>query len=97
MIIALFALSRGLVGVVKASITGSIIGNILLVLGAAFLAGGSFGFCAGRTIAGADGQRMVSPLRHGVRGYFGGSEFGEAVPRLFKEGDGVAVKVFRVL
>ncbi|MGH7822904.1 MAG: calcium/proton exchanger [Candidatus Binatia bacterium] len=40
MIIALMALRRGLGEVVKASITGSIIGNILLVLGAALLAGG---------------------------------------------------------
>jgi Ca2+:H+ antiporter len=40
LIIALFALSKGLIGVVKASITGSIIGNILLVLGLACLGGG---------------------------------------------------------
>lgn len=40
LIIALFALSRGLQGVVKASITGSIIGNILLVLGLSFFTGG---------------------------------------------------------
>ena len=40
LIIALFALSKGLTGVVKASITGSIIGNILLVLGLSFLLGG---------------------------------------------------------
>lgn len=40
LIIALFALSKGLEGVVKASITGSIIGNILLVLGLSFLVGG---------------------------------------------------------
>ncbi|HWS54789.1 MAG TPA: calcium/proton exchanger [Pyrinomonadaceae bacterium] len=40
LIIALFALSKGLTGVVKASITGSIIGNILLVLGLALLGGG---------------------------------------------------------
>jgi Ca2+:H+ antiporter len=40
LIIALFALSEGLQEVVKASIVGSIIGNILLVLGAAMLAGG---------------------------------------------------------
>lgn len=40
LIIALFALSKGLTGVVKASITGSIIGNILLVLGLSFLTGG---------------------------------------------------------
>ena len=40
LIIGLLALSHGLIGVVKASITGSIIGNILLVLGASMLAGG---------------------------------------------------------
>jgi len=40
LIIALMALSRGLTGVVKVSVTGSIIGNILLVLGASILAGG---------------------------------------------------------
>lgn len=40
LIIALVALSKGLTGVVKASITGSIIGNLLLVLGASILAGG---------------------------------------------------------
>jgi len=41
LIIALMALSQGLIGVVKASITGSIVGNILLVLGAAMVAGGT--------------------------------------------------------
>jgi Ca2+:H+ antiporter len=40
LIIALAALRRGLYDVVKASLTGSIIGNVLLVLGAALLAGG---------------------------------------------------------
>src|SRR5215207_8883053 len=40
LIIALFALSKGLEGVVKASITGSIIGNLLLVLGLSLLTGG---------------------------------------------------------
>jgi Ca2+:H+ antiporter len=40
MIIAIVALQAGKLEIVKASITGSIIGNILLVLGAAFLAGG---------------------------------------------------------
>ncbi len=40
LIIALMALSKGLTGVVKASITGSIIGNVLLVLGLAFFTGG---------------------------------------------------------
>ena len=40
LIIALFALGEGLQEVVKASIIGSILGNILLVLGAAMLVGG---------------------------------------------------------
>jgi Ca2+:H+ antiporter len=40
LIIALFALHKGLEGVVKASITGSIIGNMLLVLGLSIVAGG---------------------------------------------------------
>jgi Ca2+:H+ antiporter len=40
LIIALFALGQGLHEVVKASIIGSIIGNILLVMGAAMLVGG---------------------------------------------------------
>jgi Ca2+:H+ antiporter len=40
LIIAIMALRAGLIDVVKASITGSIIGNILLVLGLAIVAGG---------------------------------------------------------
>lgn len=41
LIIGLIALKAGLIDVVKASITGSIIGNILLVLGASVVAGGA--------------------------------------------------------
>jgi Ca2+:H+ antiporter len=40
LIIAIFALRAGLVELVKASITGSILGNLLLVLGVSLLAGG---------------------------------------------------------
>src|SRR6476659_7288549 len=40
LIITLFALGEGLHEVVKATIIGSIIGNVLLVLGASMLAGG---------------------------------------------------------
>jgi Ca2+:H+ antiporter len=40
LIIAFFALEAGLIEVVKASLTGSIIGNLLLVLGASVLVGG---------------------------------------------------------
>jgi Ca2+:H+ antiporter len=40
LIIALMALHKGLFGVVKASLTGSIIGNVLLVMGLSFFTGG---------------------------------------------------------
>lgn len=40
LIIGFFALREGLYDVVKASLTGAIIGNVLLVMGFAFLAGG---------------------------------------------------------
>ena len=39
-IISLFALYRGLIGIVKSSLTGSIIGNVLLGLGLSMFAGG---------------------------------------------------------
>ena len=48
LIIALFALGRGLHELVKATLIGSVIGNILLVLGAAMFVGG----------LGRDGQRF---------------------------------------
>lgn len=57
LIIAIIALKKGLHGVVKASLTGSIIGNILLVLGLSFLFGGikfktqKFNPLAARTMA----------------------------------------------
>ena len=40
LILAIVALKEGFVGIVKATITGSIIGNLLLVMGAAMLLGG---------------------------------------------------------
>jgi len=43
LIIALFALGKGLHEVVKASLIGSILGNVLLVMGAAMLVGGLSG------------------------------------------------------
>src|SRR5919197_2191195 len=46
LIIALFALEKGLHEVVKASLVGAILGNVLLVMGAAMLVGGLTG---GRT------------------------------------------------
>ncbi|MHA6261012.1 calcium/proton exchanger [Sporosarcina sp. CAU 1771] len=40
LIISIFALQAGLVGIVLASLTGSVLGNLLLVLGLSFFAGG---------------------------------------------------------
>lgn len=40
LIIAIFLIKEGLFEIVKASLTGAIIGNLLLVLGASALAGG---------------------------------------------------------
>src|SRR5437868_10222618 len=40
LIIGVFLVSKGEIAVVRASLTGSIIGNLLLVLGAAYFAGG---------------------------------------------------------
>ena len=61
LIIALIAVNEGLTEVVRGSLTGSVIGNLLLVLGAALVAGGrgrldrfssflSFGLIAGATL-----------------------------------------------
>lgn len=66
LIIALFALSKGLTTVVKASITGSLVGNILLVLGAAALAGGikfrrqTFNKTAARVAASSLGLAVIA-------------------------------------
>jgi Ca2+:H+ antiporter len=59
LIIALFALEKGLHEVVKASLIGSILGNVLLVMGAAMLVGGLTG---GRTHGGVQkfGQTAAS-------------------------------------
>ncbi len=58
LIIAVIALTKGLNGVVKASLTGSILGNLLLVAGGAMLVGGwsrekqTFNRFSGETSAG---------------------------------------------
>jgi Ca2+:H+ antiporter len=75
LIIAIMALRKGLYPVVKASLTGSIIGNILLVLGGAALAGGlrfkrqtfsSTGACAQATLLtlAAIGLIIPAAFRH---------------------------------
>lgn len=73
LIITIFALSAGLTTVVKASIIGSVIGNVLLVLGASILIGGlkngtqSFS----TTIAGANAAMLAIVV------------FGMALPTVF--------------
>jgi Ca2+:H+ antiporter len=56
LIIAIVALRAGQLDVVKASLTGSIIGNVLLVLGASFLAGGLRHRIQSSNIKGAEAQ-----------------------------------------
>ena len=75
LIIALFALFKGYDEVVKASLTGSILGNVLLVLGASLLAGGLKHNTQrfNRTAAGVGATMMVL------------AAFGLLVPAIFHE------------
>ncbi|MDD8016817.1 MAG: calcium/proton exchanger [Bacteroidota bacterium] len=79
LIIALMALNKGLYDVVKASITGSIIGNLLLVLGAAFLAGGikhkvqRFNPVGARTMGTVLTLASIGLIAPALFHYFGGS------------------------
>ncbi|MEW6511284.1 MAG: calcium/proton exchanger [Bacteroidota bacterium] len=78
LIIALAAIRAGLHDVVKASITGSVIGNILLVMGAAFLAGGlkhrhqTFNPVAARTQATTLTLASVALIMPAMFHHFGG-------------------------
>jgi Ca2+:H+ antiporter len=80
LIIAIMALKAGLYDVVKASITGSIIGNILLVLGAAFLAGGikyksqRFNATAARSMASMLTLASIGLIAPALFHYFGGKD-----------------------
>jgi Ca2+:H+ antiporter len=84
LIIALVALKAGMFDVVKASLTGSIIGNLLLVLGAAFLAGGlrhkvqSFATIGARTQIGMMALAAVAIL---VPSVFAATKTGELASR----------------
>ena len=81
LIIALVALRAGLLDVVKASITGSIIGNLLLVLGAAFLAGGlkypvqSFATIGARAQVGMMALAAMAILIPSIVAVIGGGKF----------------------
>lgn len=83
LIIALMALQAGLYDVVKASITGSIIGNILLVLGASFLAGGlkyktqKFNAGGARSLATILTLASIGLIAPAVFHYFGGKDIAE--------------------
>ena len=59
LIIALFALGAGLQEVVKASLVGSILGNILLVLGMSMLAGGAKRTCQRFELRAATAQSLM--------------------------------------
>lgn len=81
LIIALVALKAGMLDVVKASLTGSIIGNLLLVLGASFLAGGlkfkvqSFATIGARTQIGMMALAAMAILVPSVFAVVKGGEF----------------------
>ena len=80
LIIAIVALQKGLYSVVKASLTGSIIGNILLVMGAAILAGGwkfpeqRFNATAARSQATMMTLAAISLILPAAFHYLGGAE-----------------------
>ena len=71
LIIALFALGAGLHEVVKASIVGSILGNILLVLGVSMLAGGAAAGSAELRAPGGVGAGAAAAARDRGAGHAG--------------------------
>ena len=81
LIIALVALRAGMLDVVKASLVGSIIGNLMLVLGAAFLAGGlkhsvqTFATIGARTQVGMLALAAMAILVPSVFAVAGGGKF----------------------
>lgn len=83
LIIALMALHAGLYDVVKASITGSIIGNILLVLGASLLAGGlkynilRFNAAGARSLSTMLTLASIGLIGPAIFHYFGGKDIAE--------------------
>jgi Ca2+:H+ antiporter len=80
LIIALMALNAGLYDVVKASITGSIIGNILLVAGASLIAGGikykvlKFNPTGARSMATMLTLASIGLIAPAIFHYFGGKD-----------------------
>jgi Ca2+:H+ antiporter len=84
-IISLFALNRGLIGIVKSSLTGSIIGNLLLGLGLSMIAGG-FRVkmqCFDSRVARINGALLVL------------ASFGLIIPATYRAGNAVGVGVSR--
>ena len=65
LIITLFAIRAGLLDLVKASITGSIIGNVLLVMGMSVLLGGLKNGVQRFDLTQAVGERYPTPPRRG--------------------------------
>ena len=69
LIIAIAALQKGLYDVVKASLTGSIIGNILLVFGLSALAGGFRNKTQRFNATAASAQAIPSPWRRSASSF----------------------------
>jgi Ca2+:H+ antiporter len=97
LIIAFFALQAGLIDVVKASLTGSIIGNLLLVLGLSVLVGGTRNGrqTFSREVAGSNAALLVlaaiSLLIPAVLAFSGGADAASVVQ------DSVLVSVFLIV
>jgi Ca2+:H+ antiporter len=97
LIIAFFALQAGLIDVVKASLTGSIIGNLLLVLGLSVLIGGVRHGTQrfSREVAGSNAALLVlaaiSLLIPAVLAFSSGTDAGSVVQ------DSVLVSVFLIV
>ena len=97
LIIAFFALQAGLIDVVKASLTGSIIGNLLLVLGLSVLVGGLRNGTQtfSREVAGSNAALLalaaISLLIPAVLAFGGGAASGGVVE------DSVLVSIFLIV
>ncbi len=83
LIIAIMAIQAGLYDVVKASITGSIIGNTLLVLGVSLLAGGlkyktlKFNAAGARSLSTMLTLASIGLIGPAIFHYFGGKDIAE--------------------
>ncbi len=103
LIIAISAMKQGLFSVVKASLTGSIIGNILLVLGAACVAGGlkyptqRFNAAAARSQATMLTMAVIALIVPAAYHYLVTGDASVAAPELARRESGLSLEISIVL